>query len=248
MDDPALAAAIAANRFGLGARPGELARVGGDARGWLSAQLAGGAPLLQGAELRGSADILSQALELRREQRDARAASAAQNGDAAAVMKVTQLYKPIYADETSARISAALTTDRPFVERLTYFWTNHFAVSVDKAVVFGLAGSFEREAIRPHVLGNFTDLLLASTRHPAMLLYLDNQTSVGPNSLLARRAERRASERRSRVANARGRGRLHAGRRHELRAGHHRLVNRWTEPRAPRGWDARAVYVSPRDA
>ena len=91
MDDPALAAAIAANRFGLGARPGELARVGGDARGWLSAQLAGGAPLLQGAELRGSADILSQALELRREQRDARAASAAQNGDAAAVTDIAAL-------------------------------------------------------------------------------------------------------------------------------------------------------------
>jgi hypothetical protein len=79
-------------------------------------------------------------------------------------------------------VRAALTTDRPFIERLTYFWTNHFAVSADKVAVFGLAGSFEREAIRPHVLGNFTDLLLASTRHPAMLLYLDNQTSVGPNS------------------------------------------------------------------
>jgi uncharacterized protein (DUF1800 family) len=196
MDDPALAAAIAANRFGLGARPGELARVGADARGWLNAQLAGAAPRLQGSELRGSADILSQALALRRGQRDARAAGAAQNADATAAKKVRELYKPIYAYETSARISAALTTDRPFVERLTYFWTNHFAVSVDKAAVFGLAGSFEREAIRPHVLGNFTDLLLASTRHPAMLLYLDNQTSIGPNSPLARRAERRASERR----------------------------------------------------
>jgi uncharacterized protein (DUF1800 family) len=196
MDDPALAAAIAANRFGLGARPGELARVGSDARGWLTAQLAGGPPRLQGSELRGSADILSQALELRRERRDARADSGAQNADAAVVMKVAQLYKPIYVDETTARIREALTTDRPLIERLTYFWTNHFAVSVDKVAVFGLAGSFEREAIRPHVLGNFTDLLLASTRHPAMLLYLDNQTSVGPNSLLARRAARRASERR----------------------------------------------------
>ena len=196
MDEPALAAAIAANRFGLGARPGELARVGSDARAWLSAQLAGGAPRLQGSELRASADILSQALQLRRERRDARAGSAEQNADAAVVMKVAQLYKPIYVDETTARIREALTTDRPFIERLTYFWTNHFAVSVDKVAVYGLAGSFEREAIRPHVLGSFTDLLLASTRHPAMLLYLDNQTSVGPNSPLAQRAARRASERR----------------------------------------------------
>jgi uncharacterized protein (DUF1800 family) len=196
MDDPALAAAIAANRFGLGARPGELARVTSDARGWLAVQLAGGAPRLQGQELRGSADILSQALELRRERRDARSGGAEQNTDAATVMKIGQFYKPIYADETTARVRAALTTDRPFIERLTYFWTNHFAVSADKVAVFGLAGSFEREAIRPHVLGNFTDLLLASTRHPAMLLYLDNQTSVGSNSMLARRAERHASEHR----------------------------------------------------
>jgi uncharacterized protein (DUF1800 family) len=196
MDDPALAAAIAANRFGLGARPGELARVGKDAQGSLTAQFAGGAPRLQGSELRGSADILSAALELRRERRDAGANGASQTADAAVVMKVTQLYKPIYVDETTARIREALTTDRPFIERLTYFWTNHFAVSVDKVAVFGLAGSFEREAIRPHVLGSFTDLLLASTRHPAMLLYLDNQISVGPNSLVARRAARRASERR----------------------------------------------------
>jgi uncharacterized protein (DUF1800 family) len=194
MDDPALSAAIAANRFGLGARPGELARVGEDARGWLTAQLSGGAPQLRGATLRGSADILSQALKLRHERREARAAAEAAN--AAVVMKVAQLYLPIYVDETTARIGEALTSERPFIEHLTYFWTNHFAVSVDKVSVFGIAGSFEREAIRPHVLGNFTDLLLASTQHPAMLLYLDNQTSIGPNSQLAQRAARRGGERR----------------------------------------------------
>lgn len=195
MDDPALAA-IAANRFGLGARPGELLHVGQDHEGWLAAQLAGGAPRAQADDLRASADILSQALDLRRERRAARAADAPQTPDAAVVMKIGQLYRPIYVDEGTARIRTALATDRPFLEHLTYFWTNHFAVSVDKVAVLGLAGSFEREAIRPRVLGSFADLLLASTRHPAMLLYLDNQTSVGPNSVLAQRAARRASERR----------------------------------------------------
>ncbi|HEY5102743.1 MAG TPA: DUF1800 domain-containing protein [Steroidobacteraceae bacterium] len=194
MHDPVLAA-IATNRFGLGARPGELARAGEDPRGALKAQLAGGAPLLQAAGLRSSADILSQALTLRRERRAARTDAAA-NADAAALMKVGQLYKPIYADETDARIRAAIATERPFIERLTHFWANHFAVSVDKATVLGLAGSFEREAIRPHVLGNFSDLLLAATRHPATLLYLDNQISVGPNSQLAQRAARHDSARR----------------------------------------------------
>jgi uncharacterized protein (DUF1800 family) len=127
MDNPALAA-IAANRFGLGARPGELVRVGTEPRGALRAQLAGGAPQLQSADLKSSADILSQALQLRRERRAARTDAAA-NADAAVVMKVAQLYKPIYADETRARIRAALATERPFVERLTYFWNNHFAMT-----------------------------------------------------------------------------------------------------------------------
>jgi uncharacterized protein (DUF1800 family) len=194
MVDTALNAAIAANRFGLGARPAELARIGADAHDWLAAQLAGGAPQLRGTNLRASADILSQALELRRERRDARAEAVARN--AAVVMKVAQLYRPVYVAETTARIGEALTTERPFLEHLTYFWTNHFAVSVDQVAVFGLAGSFEREAIRPHVLGNFTELLLASTQHPAMLLYLDNQISIGPNSQLAQRAARRGGERR----------------------------------------------------
>ncbi len=61
--------------------------------------------------------------------------------------------------------------------------------------MLGLAGAFEREAIRPHVLGNFTDLLLAVEQHPAMLLYLDNYLSVGPGSRLARMAARRQTER-----------------------------------------------------
>ena len=96
----------------------------------------------------------------------------------AALMKVPQLLRPIYIEEATARFKQAVSTDRPFIERITQFWTNHFAVSVDKNLLLGLAGSLEREAIRPNVLGNFGDLLLAVERHPAMLLYLDNHLSV----------------------------------------------------------------------
>ena len=77
---------------------------------------------------------------------------------------------------------AAVLAERSFIERLVHFWSNHFAVSVDKLAVLGVAGAFEREAIRPHVLGSFHDLLMAVEQHPAMLLYLDNYQSVGPNS------------------------------------------------------------------
>jgi uncharacterized protein (DUF1800 family) len=69
-------------------------------------------------------------------------------------------------------------------------------VSIDKNVVLGLAGSLEREAIRPNVLGRFSDMLLAVERHPAMLLYLDNHVSVGPHSKAVRLLERRQNGRR----------------------------------------------------
>ncbi|HEX5181678.1 MAG TPA: DUF1800 domain-containing protein [Allosphingosinicella sp.] len=84
----------------------------------------------------------------------------------------------------AARTDAALTTPAPFVERLVHFWANHFAVSADKLQVIGLAGLLEFEAIRPHVLGRFEDMLLAVEQHPAMLLYLDQAQSAGPDSRL----------------------------------------------------------------
>ena len=185
---PPFSPAIAANRFGLGARPGDLAHIGSDPQGWLNAQLAGAPPVVAGEGLRSSADIIAASLDVRREIRTARQ-SANNGGDAAAlqaVLKLPQLYRPIYISEATTRLRQATTTDRPFLERLTQFWTNHFAVSVDKVAVLGVAGSLEREAIRPRVLGNFTDLLLAVEQHPAMLLYLDNHISVGPHSQAAR--------------------------------------------------------------
>jgi uncharacterized protein (DUF1800 family) len=69
-----------------------------------------------------------------------------------------------------------------------HFWSNHFAVSVDKIAVVGLAGAMEADAIRPHVLGRFEDMLLAVARHPAMLLFLDQANSIGPDSAAGRRA------------------------------------------------------------
>ena len=86
-------------------------------------------------------------------------------------------------------------TQRPFAERLQWFWSNHFTVSVQKGSTRGLVGAFERDAIRPNIAGRFEALLVASTTHPAMLRYLDNWLSAGPNSrvvaLEAKRAARR---------------------------------------------------------
>ncbi|MBO0755750.1 MAG: DUF1800 family protein [Bradyrhizobiaceae bacterium] len=90
----------------------------------------------------------------------------------------------LYLQEAHACLQAGLGADIGFVERLVWFWSNHFCVSADKgAAVRTLCGAFEREAIRKNVLGRFGDLLLAVESHPAMLHYLDNVRSFGPGSI-----------------------------------------------------------------
>ena len=96
-----------------------------------------------------------------------------------------------YAAGVAARADAALATDTPFAERLVHFWANHFAVSAERLELVGLAGTLEAEAIRPHLTGRFADLLLAVEQHPAMLLYLDQAVSVGPDSALGQRVAAR---------------------------------------------------------
>jgi uncharacterized protein (DUF1800 family) len=82
--------------------------------------------------------------------------------------------------EAKARINAARNAEIGIVERLVWFWSNHFCVSLDTSV---MAGGYEREAIRPYVLGRFADMLLAAESHPAMLLYLNDAQSIGPDSV-----------------------------------------------------------------
>jgi uncharacterized protein (DUF1800 family) len=100
----------------------------------------------------------------------------------------------IYLGEAKARVTAALDTDIGFAERLVWFWSNHFCVSADKGQVRPFAGAFEREAIRANVLGRFADMLTAVETHPAMLIYLDNARSIGPNSQAGRNRGRGLNE------------------------------------------------------
>lgn len=94
---------------------------------------------------------------------------------------------PLYNAEVEARFVEARVSRRPLVERLAWFWSNHFAIGVQKGqMIRALAGAYEREAIRPHVLGRFRDMVAAVVRHPAMLDYLDNARSIGPESLVGR--------------------------------------------------------------
>ena len=187
--------AIAANRFGLGARPGDLDKIEPQPQAWLLDQIQG--PSHLSADIRALPDssvVLREVGELRREQR------ARQNADTdepapGFVEKYGKVIREHYIEQTHARYRAAATTDYPFHERLVHFWSNHFAISADKQPIPAVAGLFEAEAVRPNVSGNFVDLLLAVEQHPAMIMYLDNQRSIGPGSTLGRRASRGSNTR-----------------------------------------------------
>ena len=180
---------IAANRFGLGARPGELERIGDRPQAWLLSQLTR-ASRDTDSGLPGSVEVLTELQAIHR-ARDA----ARRNDDAELLEELNktlrEFFRSRYVEQATHRYRLAATTESPFRERLVHFWTNHFAVSADKRPLPALAGTMEAEAIRPHVTGRFLDMLTAVEKHPAMILYLDNQSSMGPGSSLARAAARR---------------------------------------------------------
>lgn len=190
---------LAASRFGLGRRFDDPAI--GDPKGWLTRQLGDYDPAPAAiAALAGREAITAAYAEYREERRAMRrdAATSEENDENKPMApEMRQLSRSAirrhYADATAARLSAAVATTTPFPERLVHFWANHFAVSADKQVVIGFAGNYEFEAIRPHIMGTFSDLLVAAVKHPAMLLYLDQAQSFGPDSPLAVRIRDRGN-------------------------------------------------------
>ena len=185
---PSLHAALAAHRFGLG--EADLAVVGNDPRAWLTAQI-GPADAPRGSGLLDT----RQALEHVAEEREARKLAKNPPPGKTAEQIIGGHYREgIVADARSRLVTAAMTK-RPFAERLQWFWTNHFTVSLAKGSTRGLVGAFERDAIRPNIAGHFETLLVASTTHPAMLRYLDNWLSAGPHSRVVELEARRAARR-----------------------------------------------------
>ena len=185
----ALAPAIALNRFGLGARPDEAPPA--DPRRWLLDQFGRFAPRPAAwMQQTGTDALLADYQQRERAVRDLPEADRQ-----AARQAIRKDAREGYLAAVNARVSSALDTPAPFVERLVHFWANHFAISVEKPQVLALAGAYEAEAIRPHVLGRFDQMLLAAVRHPAMLVYLDQAQSIGPDSPAARRAAERNPER-----------------------------------------------------
>ncbi|MBS0245272.1 MAG: DUF1800 family protein [Proteobacteria bacterium] len=212
--DPKSQTATALHRFGLGPKPGALDAFANDPRGALIADLSKpGAGQIVNDDLMTTAEALRAAYDFRQEKKAARlarrveeeqdraarnamakagagAAAPPPNGTPAMDQKPKQqpgVPQQIFLDEARARLDAALNADVGFAERLVWFWSNHFCISADKGVTRPICGAFEREAIRPHIAGKFADMLLAVEQHPAMLFYLDNTASIGPNSFAGKR-------------------------------------------------------------
>ena len=203
-------AALALHRFGLGPKRNSIMQIASDPRGALIAEIERPrAGRIENPELISATAAARAAFEARSERRaqtilaqraqkenerlaaqeqgpvmtdTMRMADAAKSADAAlASQGPTDGERKNFLKEVKARLDAAFEADIGFAERLVWFWSNHFCVSAD--FVYNMAAGYEREAIRPHILGRFGDMLLASAGHPAMLIYLTNTASMGANSI-----------------------------------------------------------------
>lgn len=104
-------------------------------------------------------------------------------------------------DEIDARLVHARRYEIGFTERWVGFWANHFAVSSRRQRrVSWLAGAYERETIRPYAFGKFSDMALATSRHAAMLIFLNLEVSVGPNSPAGKKSRKGLNENYAREA------------------------------------------------
>jgi uncharacterized protein (DUF1800 family) len=195
------AAALGLHRFGFGPTGDAIAAIAADPRGALLADLERpNAGRLDAPSLVSSAEAARQVFEFRAERRaQQKLASRQQNEEGTSSERQASepakapspdggtsapkvpLPQQIILGEAKARFDAAASAEIGFVERLVWFWSNHFCVAADKDVA--MVGAYEREAIRPNVLGRFADLLQAVESHPAMLLYLDNVQSMGADSI-----------------------------------------------------------------
>jgi uncharacterized protein (DUF1800 family) len=151
-------ALIAFQRFGLGAKLGGPVQIGADAKAAVIAEV----------ETLDIALINDPALP-----NYSKACSDSQKGGAENWRQ----------RELAARVDKHIAVPIGFVERLVVFWSNHFSMSVNKDdTVRGTIGQWERDVIRPNVLGKFSKMLQGTIAHPSMICFLDNQDSIGPNS------------------------------------------------------------------
>ncbi len=152
---------IALNRFGLGGKPGGIARIGKNAKAALEAELN-----KPGIALINQTDLPSYVAACQ------------------AVHTEFSIEDGLKEKELTARLKQHMKPEIGFVERLVLFFSNHFSMSIHKdGAVRATIGQLERDVIRKKVLGSFKQMLIGVMQHPAMIRYLDNDDSIGPTSV-----------------------------------------------------------------
>jgi uncharacterized protein (DUF1800 family) len=190
---------IAPIRFGNGLCLGEAPPA--DPVAWLEGQLATALPIPAGVTATQAVQARAETINQRQARDRAEASRDTTAGGSAGGMPpgMEQVRSDSPGRTPLARVTRAelilwaeqrLASKAPFPDRLADFWMNHFTVSRRNGPIGALPGTLEREAVRPNLTGSFADLLVAVTRHPAMLLYLDNHVSIGPNSQAGRTGRR----------------------------------------------------------
>ena len=184
-----LSAVIAMNRFGLGAKPGEINLAKLDAKKWLKSTLT---HISYDPSLPGSEAVIAELIQYRKMKRKAKSAPDKEQEMSMKNAKNSprNLARTLIVDS----LRQAVASDNSISWRLLDFFSNHFSVSDAGQVMAGLAPTLEREAIAPHLLGKFENMLLAVVQHPAMLIYLNNEQSFGPNSKLGRKRNKGMNE------------------------------------------------------
>lgn len=174
---------IAINRFGLGAAPREEDLLLGDPRGWIENQINLSPALPNKLSTFGSSSDIIYSLQAARRAR--------KNNKDRSQNNSNNTFRKDVVREVLAQASLMSQTKAPFMERMVKFWSNHFTVSSVKKTIAPAIPAYEREAIRPHIFGKFSDMLKATSRHPVMLTYLDNVASMGENSRAGKRRIKR---------------------------------------------------------
>lgn len=170
---------IAVNRFGYGAKSGELTLAKKAPKKWLIEQLNQNPAISFTKSLPSSSDVFKELLAFR-EAKKAHKKAFKEEGKVSE--KVKNPAHKILTQLSADSIQQAILSTNSLNWRLLDFFSNHFSVSAAGPVMTAIAPTLEREAIAPNLLGNFEDLLLSVVQHPAMLIYLNNEKSFGANS------------------------------------------------------------------
>lgn len=180
-------AAIAANRFGLGAKPSELEYAEKKPKKWLTAQLT---PVSFDQNLPNSNDLLQQLNDYQAIRKQNKKNKVSEEQDKKDKKIRSRFIQSTYRKVATDAFVQSINSDNSLAWRLLDFFSNHFSVTANGPVMTVIAATLEREAIADNLFGNFEDMLLAVSKHPAMLIYLNNERSFGPNSKLATKSKR----------------------------------------------------------